>query len=781
MEPNLSSLSRRISGLLPAGLVLFGLMAYWNSFSGAMVFDDLKIIVEDSSVRLFDLWPMLLQAQRPLLRLTLALNYAWGGLDVFGYHLVNVTIHILAGLALFGTVRLTLRSARLETYFTTGQASVLAFVVALFWLVHPLQTQSVTYIVQRGESMMGMLYLVCLYCVIRSTRSKRAWLWFVWAFLAFTLGAASKEIMATALVVIPLYDRIFLSKSWKEMIRKRGIMYLAIYLPGIVWLSVNVLPVLLKPLFAGSESNPIIASAGFGVPGLSPAQYVVSQPGVILHYLTLVFWPHPLCLDYEWRVAATAMQVIGPGLLIVGLLAASAWALVKHPPIGFAGVAFFLILSPTSSFIPLHDLAVEHRMYLPLAPMLAVIVIAGWFALKRLPLDRNISVAVQTGLVVLVAGAWTATTIARNTAYHSPIALWESVLDIYPNNHRARVNLGSAYMDTGQTKQALDHYRQAMDLRSDDSRTLYNLGYALQNLNQDEAAEQTYRTALKGVTYKQLAAKMYNQLGLIAMKRGDLRRARAEFTTALKAMSTFAIARTNLAGVLLQTDKADEAHDYLVQALKDEPDLAVAHYQLGVVMERKGDLASAIAHYADAVTHDDQYVDAKLRLRHAQALEKNTEGLQLAKQNRMQEAMAAFEAAIEYYPELSDAYNNLGNALMAQGQREKAIEFYQQSLRLNEEQPGPLANLAWIYATQRVQGGPDPDEAVRLAEQAIGFAKQPDPHLLDTRAAAYAAADRFDAAIADMQEAIRLVSDRNDRTQFEGRLSLYRNRQPYRE
>ncbi|HZP59876.1 MAG TPA: hypothetical protein VFB27_06085, partial [Opitutaceae bacterium] len=149
-------------------LVLAGLATYLNSFAGPFIFDDELWITKNPSIR--QLWPIgsvlwppsgAIYCGRPVLNLSLAVNYAWGGTGVGGYHAFNLAVHLVAGLALFGIVHRTLLLSRNEIW--RAQAARLAFFAALLWLVHPLQTESVTYVIQRAEALMGMFYLLTLY------------------------------------------------------------------------------------------------------------------------------------------------------------------------------------------------------------------------------------------------------------------------------------------------------------------------------------------------------------------------------------------------------------------------------------------------------------------------------------------------------------------------------------------------------------------------------------------------------------------------------------------
>jgi len=268
--------------------------------------------------------------------LTLAVNYALGGLEVWGYHAVNLLIHLLAALTLYGLLRRTFLSDRLKERYGDVSES-LAFATSLLWLLHPLQSQSVTYLIQRAESLMGLFYLLTLYAVSRSNTSKA---WPRIAILTCALGMATKEVMVTAPILCLLYDRIFLASSFKEIFQKRLHLYLGL---GASW-------GILAGTYLDQVASDIARAVGFHK--ITPLDYALTQPGVILHYLKLSFWPHPLCLDYLWPIAKSSQAIFPPLLAIGVLVVATLTALRRRPEVGFLGVAFFLILAPTSSVMP---------------------------------------------------------------------------------------------------------------------------------------------------------------------------------------------------------------------------------------------------------------------------------------------------------------------------------------------------------------------------------------------------------------------------------------------
>ena len=424
---------------LSAGLIaLAALAVYANGFSGAFILDDVERIEQNPTIR--HLWPprpWLLPSPvnpRPLVGATLAVNYALGRFDVWGYHAVNLAIHILAAWTLFGIVRRTLSLPRMRERFGTA-ATPLALAAALVWTVHPLQTAAVTYVIQRSESLVGLFYLLTLYCTLRGTTvdaviSKSAAIrWYVGSAIACLLGMATKEVMATAPLVVLLYDRTFLSGTFRAALRQRWGLYLALCASWgvLVWLLIG----------SGFHHG----STGFTVREFTWQSYLLTQPGVLVHYLRLAIWPAGLCLDYGWPPAHGLAGIAVPGLLILALLGLTCWAVVKRPAMGFLGAWFFLILAPTSSFVPIKDAAFEHRMYLPLAALAVLAVIAGWRLHAALQSQLQWRAGAALLALVLLALGWG--TVRRNDDYHSQIGILRKTVLQATNNARTRINLAS--------------------------------------------------------------------------------------------------------------------------------------------------------------------------------------------------------------------------------------------------------------------------------------------------------------------------------------------------
>jgi protein O-mannosyl-transferase len=501
---------------LAAGLIVLAtIVVYSNSFTGPLILDDLDSISDNPTIRrLWPIGPVLSPppngetvSGRPLLNLSLAINYAVGGTAVRGYHATNLAIHVLAALLLFGIVRRTLLLPAMHQRWGPASTS-LALAVALIWAVHPLQTESVTYIVQRAESLAALFYLLTLYCVVRGARSGKSVAWYAAAVLSCLLGMATKEVMVSAPVVVLLYDRTFLAGSFAEAWRRRWGVYAGL---AATWGLLAYLVV---------STGLVVRPTEFGGPGRW--SYAFSQPGVVLHYLRLSVWPHPLCLDYAWPVARTLGGKL-PALLVVGLLfAATVWGLVRRSPLGFLGAWFFLILAPSSSIMPLNQLAFEHRMYLPLAAVAATVVLSGsatWWPWGRRQPHRHPWLEICGGLLVATACVvlgWL--TYGRNIDYQEEVSIWEQTVAHAPNSANAQNSLGVALGGRRQIGEAIAHFQKALEIRPDFAGPHYNLGYALAGRGQIDEASAHYQKALEiDPNY----ARAYNNLAWIRATHPD--------------------------------------------------------------------------------------------------------------------------------------------------------------------------------------------------------------------------------------------------------------------
>jgi len=672
--------ARRLAPLL---VVVAGLLAYHNSFTGGFVFDDVATITENPSIR--RLWPIwhclaplhrggLTTEGRPLINLSLAVNYALGGYNVWGYHAFNLTVHILAGLTLLGVVRRTLLQPALRDRFG-AVANELALATAVLWTVHPLQTEAVTYIVQRVESVMGLFYLLTLYCFIRGAESppvgsgqwfmgsgSRGRLWYGLSVAACALGMASKEVMVSAPVMVMLYDRTFVSSSFGEAWRRRQPYYLGL---AATWILLALVEV-----SAGHFATTAMNARRIG---LTWWQYLATEPGVILYYLRLCAWPSPLCLNHPWPIARSWMRILPAAIAVGILLVASAWALAKKPaptptsgPVwGFIGAWFFLILAPSSTVVPLHNPFYEHRMYLSLAAVASAIVMGLYSLAGRRSLAVFLVAALGLGIV----------TCRRNQDYRDAITITADAVAKFPHDPLPHFNLAVSFARAGRTQEAIAQYEQVLQMTPNDWEAHYNLGLAL-------------------------------------AQAGRVQEAIGQYEQALQLRPDSAGANYNLGLALARMDRSAEAIRYFEETTRLEPDDADAHNDLAVALAQQGRLQEAIGHWEQALRIDPGDADLQYNLASA-----------LHVLGKLPEAIRHYERAVDLNPNHVGAQNGLAWLLATippadGGDPGRAVTLAQRACRLTDNRvPAYLDTLAAAYAaTGRF------NDAVAAAEKAVELA-----------------------------------------------------------
>ena len=645
---------------LGALLVAAGLLVYANSFSAPFVLDDIDSIVENDSIRrLVPLAPVLSPPAnvgvggRPVSNLSFALNYAAGGLSVRGYHVVNLAIHIGAALVLFGVVRRTFALARRSTAARAFDPIWPAFAVALLWLVHPLQTEAVTYVSQRTESLMALFYLLTVYAFIRGAQAGSSG-WFVVAVIACLLGVLTKEVIVTAPVVIFLYDRTFLAGSFRDAWAARKKIHLA--LAG-TWL---VLLVLLLD----------VHERGVGYEAVTWWQYALTECRAILLYLRLAFWPAPLVFDYGTEFVRTPLGAWPHTLAMVALVAATLWALWRRPRVGFALACVFILLAPTSSVVPVAGQPVaEHRMYLPLACVVALAV----FALHRW--SPRVALAVATVVSAVLGYA----TIERNRDYGSAIALWTDTVAKRPLNSRAHAALGAALVEKGDPVAAIAAFQRALQLEPSSAKVHNNLATALLDVNRTSDAIAHFEASLR--LAPGTASTHYN-FGNALLSLGRTAEAIAQQQQALILHAKFPEAQCALGNALFAAARFAEAIARYEEALRLSPGLVPAHYGLANALVQTGRGAEAVPHFEATLRASPDSVEARYNF-----------GNLLFALRRHADAVPHYAAAVRLQPNFAEAHNNLANAHLLTGRPTDAITHYEIALKLQPDLAAARSNL----------------------------------------------------------------------------------------
>jgi len=678
-----SAYSAQMGGRAWLGALLIAagaIAAYWTSLDGQFFLDDYGSIVNNPHIR--NLWPpseaMSLPLWwprsyetvygRPILSLSLALNYALLGRQPqqpWGYHVGNLGIHICSGLLLFGVVRRTLQLPRLREDFH-NRAPWIALAVALIWTVHPLNTECITYIVQRAESLMGMLFLLTMYCFLRGTQSRQGTLWYVLAVVTCLLGMGTKEGMVALPVIVFLLDWLYVAGSARAAWKARWKVHAALM---ACWL---------YPIGFFLYSEPFVPDPGDVYP--TPWEYALTQFRSILLYLRYSLFPTGLLFTYQMPTVAAWTDVIPEALVVLTLIGGTVWALARGHWSALLGAWFFLPLLPSSSILPTADNASLHRMYLSLMPIIVLIVIAMDHILLRIcarsERARKVAAVGLTLVVVVVLGYLTS---QRNCDYRSDAALWCANIRVEPNNGLWHNNLGRTLLNEGRLDEAIARFQSAIPLDPELAAPYAYLGSALRQQGNRSAAVGRFQDA---VHRNPTNPEIHKLLGITLMELGR----RDEGIQALLKMTEL---EPNKPETCLQLAQAYVAIGRLIDAeaacraaLRRNDRHAGAHNHLGVILAQLGRSAEAEQEYRVALQLDPEHVEAL-----------NNLGLRLIRLGRYQEAVPLYESALLRAGKSPDLHNNFGYALLQLGRTTDAIEHFQRALQADPTHQLALENL----------------------------------------------------------------------------------------
>jgi len=630
--------------------VVLGFGIYSNTLEAPFHFDDEPDIIENSHIRITNLSFNAIKnagfnnfdSSRPIAYISFAINYYFHQYNPKGYHVVNIIIHILTGILLYLFIKTTLSIPISKSSCTLIPQSLnpafIAFFAALIWLVNPVHTQSVTYIVQRENSMASMFFILSLWLYAQgrmikhlqltsrqhdksstldtntlAIKRKTAFsfqllipgLYFSGAFLSWVLALGCKQTAATLPFFIFLYDWYFfqdLNKDWL----KRQLNYLLV---------VFVLFGLIAFLYLGlNPLEKITSIADYANKEFTFAERVLTQPRVVLYYLSLLFFPHParLNLDHNFPLSHSLIDPVTTLLslcIIFGLIGLAVYTAKKERLLSFCILWFFGNLVIESSVIPL-AIIFEHRTYLPSMLVWLLAVTLGYRYIKH----KWSGVA----LVLVAAIVFSFWTYQRNSVWKDPVALWSDCVEKSPQKSRPHNNLGAALDEQDRTEEAIEHYLQALRIKPDNEKAHNNLGNALD-------------------------------------KQGH----------------------------------TEEAVEHYLQALRIKPDFEKALNNLGTALEKQGRTEEAIEHYLQALRIKPDYVDAHYNL-----------GLALYKQGRTEEAIEHYLQALSIEPEFIEALNNLALTYMVKNENDKALALFTKLTALQPHNAGHYYNLACIYSSQ---------------------------------------------------------------------------------
>jgi tetratricopeptide (TPR) repeat protein len=789
-------------------------LAYSNSLLVPFYFDDREAITENDSIT--TLWPSFDEhglhwdaisppnvhvagaLGRPLVNLSLAVNYqiakslsaednkkilallgqhyedsqskddAYNGLAVWNYHVLNIIFHIIAAWILLGVVRRTLLQPALAPRFG-ADAFGLAFCTAAIWAAHPLLTEVVTCVIQRNEAMVGIFYLLALYCFIRSVASTQARWWRFGAVAACYLGVATKELMFSAPIIILLYDRTFVAGSFRTAwIERRGFY-------GAMISSWALLGFLMYS--AGQRGGTV----GFNL-DMTWWAYAFKQCQAVVHYFYLAFWPHPLVMDYGADAITNFWLVWKQAIILTVLVGATIWALWRKPAIGLAGAWIFLILAPSSSIVPLTTQTMaEHRMYLPLVPFVLLVVLGLYRFAGRwgfLPLSA---------LALLLA----ALSYSRNRdygaelssqPYASELKIWTITAKQVPLNKRARYNKGWSLIGLGRYAEAIPEFKAAIAIDPNYGDAHDNLGLCYIRLSDYPNAMSEFREALR-IDNKDYQS--HFNLGCAYLDQNDWNNALEEFRAAVEYDASYADAQASYGSVLLHFGRAEEAlaplhaatyldpknsqswTDYgdaltrasrpreaiaayqkVISLASTEPDTADIHKKLAVAFAADNQLEHALDEDAAATSLDASDPEAHYLY-----------GSHLVALGRNEQAVAEFNQAIALRADYPEADNSLGSAQVFLQHFSEAELAYQAAIKSQSDFEEAHFNLGTLYFKESKLPGADSAAKLAAAENELRRTLQINPDYAEahnTLGSVLVDEGRSAEALQHFQDAVRL-------------------------
>ncbi len=541
-----------------------GLIAlpYLGTFAFPYVFDDVDALVNNPAIRqlippasVFASLPDTTTWGRPLLAYSFAINYQLSGLEVWSYRLVNLLLHLANIVMLRSFLLLLFESPGGERYFRDKSAAVWATALAVLWGAHPLGTSVVTYTVQRAESLQVFFYFGTLVAVLRVFAGSFRRSWAATAVGLAFCGMFVKESMVTIPIVAALFVAVAYPSVWSSEQRARTLRFFALLCCS--WIGLGTV----MSVWPRSQSVGIVD--GFG-----PLQSLLTQSEILFYYIRISVFPVGLQIDHWWPARTRLSEVWVPfsvlalgGAGLVGL-----WFRDRFLACG--GLSWFIVLAPTSSFIPVtSQLAADHRAYLPLAFLLLFLA-----AVFLRVLERPVPVVpprLCAGIwVIVLMGLLTLTTL-RNGVYASVESVWSDVLMRQPRHARAMNNLGHVFWERGETEQAERFFRQGIEVAPFYFDSYRNLGVLLGERGDRAAAEENL---LRSLELAPGHAESWANLGVVYAQQHRRGEAEHAFREAIRANPVQPAARFGLAVLAYQDARFGEAMDHVEVLLRYTPD-----------------------------------------------------------------------------------------------------------------------------------------------------------------------------------------------------------------
>lgn len=665
-------------------------LVYGNTFLNSFHFDDIPSILEKPWIRGLDKIPQFLNMdglfQRPLVILSFNINYAISEFEVWSYHLFNIILHALATLLVYQLTRKILNF--LDDFSSQKSLFFLPFFTAMVFALHPLNTQSVTYISSRSSVMVTVFYLGALILFFGGFEKwkqtgQKAWGYFIGSGLLFFMGGLAKEIIVTFPAMLFLFHYYFISRETPKA-------WIATYAKWIFLLAIPLLTFVgYKQFVAGGLLS---ASAAY----LKPGTWFLTQTSVVpFEYFRKMLFPFNMNIDIDFPVLSNWLQpthwlgMAALGIFIFFWIRISArdseTVEIGRRFAGF-GIAWILLtLLPTSSFVPLLDVAVEHRTYLPMVGF--GFLMAGGFSCVReiLPAKKLVNYCVALILIFFSLGV-----MVRNTDWKDEVTLWSDAKKKSPKLVRPYNNVGEAYDKLGKYDEAIAEFKGALKINPNYFFGLNNLGNIYGKQRKLPEAIDYFKRALK---QKPDYSPAHYNLARAFHLTGKRQEAAESYRKSIKFNPYFEQAFYNLAFLAMELSLFDEALENFKKFLSMQPNHSRAHYGAGNALMMKGQLDLALAEYRKSAQLDPSFAIPYLNIANIQIQTKNIPA-----------AIENFEKALSIKPDMPAVHMNLGMVYhQFQRNTEKALKHLKESLRQAPNQPRSKSIRALIQELENKQ------------------------------------------------------------------------------
>lgn len=621
-------------------IIIFTTLSYCNTFDVPFLFDDTANIVNNPAIKSFEYFKDVSRLDhpgnmevidKPLFKtrfigfLTFAVNYAVHGLDVRGYHTVNLLIHICSALLLYYLIILTFKTpffalAREGRPYSADSRNFIALFTALIFAVHPVQTQAVTYIVQRFASLATMLWLLSLvsYVLCRTSsasltnRLNRS-LYFIVSLISAVLAMKTKEFALLLPIVVAIYEYMFLKGSIKQRV---------LYLTPL-FLTVIVVPLsLISDADSGIGASAAKISGAYN--GISRMDYLITQVRVIVTYFRLLLFPVNQRFDYDYPIFKSFFipEIVISLLLIVSILLLSTYLYKLSRTLGrtdgplfrlasFGFFWFFITLSAESSVFPIADVIFEHRLYLPSIGFIIALVSIIELLREKWQLRYSLVQKFSVYSMLLLVVGFSVATYSRNSLWRDKIGLLEDEVRKSPAKARPHSILGSTYAERNQMDKAIDQFRKSIACDPLYANGHYSLGVAYLGMERLEEAIDAFKQT---IALRFDHADAHSNLGYVYAKQGRLDEAAREYNTSVMIFPLSEKSHNNLGNIYNRQGNRQLAINEYLYALRIKPDFAEAHFNLGNTYAELGRIEDAKNEYRAALAFKPDFIEARLKL-----------------------------------------------------------------------------------------------------------------------------------------------------------------------